>query len=130
MSTRQEGKAIRRLQLLVPKFECIPGCTDCCGPVPFSKWEWEQVQDKRSSTSLSCVYSSKQGCEIYDKRPMVCRLFGASEDERLVCPHGKMPDKPLTVEETNRISKEYISWIPNISGASGLGVINAGKVKL
>jgi hypothetical protein len=113
MSTRQQGKAIRRLQLLVPKFECIPGCTDCCGPVPFSEWEWQQVQNKKVTSELACPYASKAGCEIYDQRPIMCRVFGASEEEKLVCPHGKMPDKPLTVPETQRLMREYISWMPD-----------------
>ena len=129
MSTRQEGKAIRRLQLLVPKFECIPGCTDCCGPVPFSTWEASQVADKKQTAGLSCPYASAKGCEIYDQRPMICRVFGATEDERLMCPHGKMPESPLTVKETDRIMKEYLSWMPGATTPLNTNVMNTGRPK-
>lgn len=112
MSTRQEGKALRRLHLLIPTFECVPGCTDCCGPIPFSAWEWEKVQDKRHATSIKCPYECKTGCSIYEQRPMMCRVFGATEDRRLLCPHGKGPEKPLTEEQLERIMKEYRSWMP------------------
>ena len=29
----------QRLYAAIPPFECIEGCTDCCGPVPWSAWE-------------------------------------------------------------------------------------------
>lgn len=104
---RREGKEIKRLRLLIPTFECVAGCNDCCGPVPFSGWEADQVKEKRVQTCIDCPYSTPQGCDIYEDRPIMCRLFGAVDDPMLRCPHGKGPEKPLTAEEGRRIAAEY-----------------------
>jgi uncharacterized protein len=93
----------------IPKFECKKNCTDCCGPVPFSKWEWSRVKDKRKGTGLTCPYAVNGRCEIYDKRPLICRLFGTVEDLR--CPHGQRPKKLLTKEEAYEILIEYSELI-------------------
>jgi len=74
---------------MIPEFTCKKGCHDCCGPVPFSKEEWSRVPDKRKATSLTCPYVGEKGCDIYEERPLMCRLFGAVED--LKCPHGCAP---------------------------------------
>ncbi len=107
LSTRNEGRAIRRLRTLIPTFECVPGCRDCCGPIPFSRWEWGQVADKRKATCIECPYSTEQGCAIYEQRPIICRLFGTVDDPMLKCPHGRGPKKPLSAEEGRRIAMEY-----------------------
>lgn len=104
---RREGRDIKRLRMLIPKFECVPGCTDCCGPIPFSRWEWDRVEDKRHATCLTCPYSSPMGCAIYEERPIMCRLFGAVDDPMLKCPHGRGPEKPLTAAEGRAIANEY-----------------------
>lgn len=73
----------------IPTFKCIPGCFACCGPVPFAKCEWDRIEDKREATGITCPYASASGCAIYDKRPLICRLFGTTDD--LPCPHGCRP---------------------------------------
>ena len=92
----------------IPSFTCKPGCTDCCGPVPFAKVEWDAVIDRRQGMSINCPYSEGGNCAIYSQRPLICRLFGASDEPRLQCPHGCKPDKPLTVAETRAIMAEYM----------------------
>jgi uncharacterized protein len=39
MKPKQERRRLRELYAQIPRFECIPGCTDCCGPVPASREE-------------------------------------------------------------------------------------------
>lgn len=97
-----------RLYARIPSFECKKGCTDCCGPVPFSKWEWERIQDKRTATSLTCPYAVGGRCEIYEQRPLLCRLFGTVDDERLTCPHGCGPTRKLSGAEAEEIMLEYM----------------------
>jgi Fe-S-cluster containining protein len=112
---------IQKIAERIPAFECIPGCTDCCGPVPFSPSEWEAVPDKRPmpSTDLGeilaglyqggaakCSYASEAGCAIYAHRPLMCRLFGTVEDLR--CPHGKRPDDLLTAMQGKTILRHYV----------------------
>jgi len=41
----------------------------------------------------------------------MCRLFGATEEKKLACPHGCSPDKKLTLEETGEIMDMYIAVI-------------------
>ena len=94
----------RKLEIIynqIPKFKCIPGCTDCCGPVPFSKTEWDQIDDKRVWNVLKCPYAN-DGCDIYEHRPLMCRLFGTTAI--LECPHGCRP--PFLLRET--VARSYL----------------------
>ncbi len=59
---------------------------------------------------LNCPYITQDGvgrCAIYSERPILCRLFGATEEESLKCPHGCKPPHPLTVGQTKRIMRQY-----------------------
>ena len=108
---RREARDIRRLRVLIPTFDCVPGCTDCCGPVPFSRWEWDQVKDKRVAVCIDCPYSAADNCAIYEDRPMMCRLFGAVDDPRLTCPHGAGPAVKLTAEQGSAIASAYAKLV-------------------
>lgn len=99
------AKTIKYLRKQIPNFECKPGCTDCCGPVPFSRWEWAQVKDQRISDGIECPYATKEGCEIYEQRPILCRLMGAVP--RLECPHGCGPKKMLPGKKEIEIMRKY-----------------------
>ena len=94
--------------------DCIPGCTDCCGPVPFSKQEAAAAfrQTGRSpffrhGRRLACGYAVKGRCAIYEVRPLICRLVAASQDPTLKCPYGIKADRPLSIEETRALTKKY-----------------------
>ena len=108
---RREGREIKRLRLLIPTFTCIPGCSDCCGPVPFSHWEWEKISDQRKATCLDCPYDGEAGCEIYEDRPIMCRLFGTVDHPQLRCPHGRGPEKMLTAQEGAAIADQYAKLV-------------------
>ena len=88
----------------IPRFKCKEGCHDCCGPVPFSKEEWDRINDKREATSLTCPYLGAKGCDIYEERPIMCRLFGVVED--LLCPHGCRPVGFLSRSQARKIMGE------------------------
>ena len=93
----------------IPAFKCIPGCTDCCGPVPFSKSEWEAIKDKRGwdiNKGIMCPYANS-GCDIYDQRPLICRIFGAADHPMLKCPRGCGPKRKLTAKMARKIMNEY-----------------------
>lgn len=101
-------KKHKQLYEKIPEFQCRPGCTDCCGIVPFSYWEWEQVKDKRKADiTLKCPYAVNGRCEIYEQRPLICRLFGTVDTVLLRCPHGYGPERLLTEEEAHKIMEEY-----------------------
>jgi len=106
MRLSDEKKAIKTLRKKIPGFKCKPGCYDCCGPIPFTRWEWKQVKDKRKATSLTCPYASDKGCAIYEDRPIMCRLYGTVKG--LECPHGCAPEKMLSPEKEHRIIDKYV----------------------
>ncbi|HAV70704.1 MAG TPA: zinc/iron-chelating domain-containing protein [Stenotrophomonas sp.] len=87
--------AIQRLREQIPTFRCIVGCTDCCGPVTASSEEVARLPIKSDAehaaalADLSCPYLGKQGCEVYEERPLICRMFGTTPSLR--CPNGQRP---------------------------------------
>ena len=105
----------------VPKFECKAGCADCCGLIAVSKLELKRIvartgikpemlktsfrlKQLKKTGCLDCpLLDSQNKCSVYDIRPAICRVYGASDHVRLQCPHGLKPEKPLTVEETNSL---------------------------
>lgn len=96
LNISQKVKFFRRR---IPSFECIPGCHDCCGPVTTSSYEISTLPVKSEAehdvalTNLSCPYLGEKGCEVYDDRPLICRLFGTTP--RLPCPHGRHPPEMI-----------------------------------
>lgn len=104
--------AILGLYRKIPNFECITGCADCCGPVPFAKWEWGRIKDQRvSADGRTCPYSSENGCQIYEMRPLMCRMFGAVNTPLLTCPKGCGPKKKLSDRKAAKIVYKYPSMI-------------------
>ncbi|UWG96806.1 YkgJ family cysteine cluster protein [Dehalobacter sp. DCM] len=97
----------RHLELYekIPKFECKEGCVGCCGPIPFTKWEWERIEDKRKATELNCPYAIKGRCNIYEKRPLICRLYGAVR--KMKCPYGCQPESFLSKKAEKKIVEAY-----------------------
>ena len=93
--TRNSQK-IRFFSAHIPRFECIPGCHDCCGPVTASSAEMSRLPVKSAAlhaaalADLSCPHLGEQGCQVYAERPLICRLFGTTP--HLACPNGKRPE--------------------------------------
>jgi Fe-S-cluster containining protein len=90
--------------------------------VPFSKWEWDRIADKRKPTEeqekiLICPYAVDGRCEIYEKRPLLCRMFGAVDDPLLTCPHGCGPVNKLTKQEGREITAEYFKLMKKCAEA-------------
>lgn len=95
-----------KLYNMIPDFECKKDCSDCCGPVVFSKWEWSRINNKKEANGLICPYVSDDNrCKIYKKRPLLCRLFGVVEEMK--CFHGIEPERYLTEKEQLEIIKKY-----------------------
>ena len=119
------NRDLRLLYRDIPSMTCIAGCTDCCGPVPFSADEWARVRDRlpmgsevRSEASetyavktgtLTCAFATATGCSVYADRPFICRLFGVARDEMLTCPNGCRASRPLTGEKAARLTSRYVS---------------------
>lgn len=82
---------LKKLHDQIPSFKCIKGCTDCCGPVFMTELELSLIGFQRIPHSTKCPYAQKGGCSIYDRRPIICRLFGVVNDKFLTCSFGKGP---------------------------------------
>lgn len=98
----------QRLYAKIPRFECIEGCTDCCGPVPWSRHELRQAGLEAPPPDRAdnvCPFSLAGNCSIHEARPFMCRLFGTVEDLR--CPHGRGPLQLLPVEEGQDLVRRY-----------------------
>jgi Fe-S-cluster containining protein len=111
--TDKEARTLRQLYAKIPSFLCIEGCTDCCGPVPWTDVELAEIGRSAPPPERSdkrCPFSLSGRCDIHDRRPLMCRLYGAVEDLR--CPHGRGPLQLLTVEEGHAIVRRYKRMIP------------------
>lgn len=108
----------------IPVMDCEPGCRECCeGYAPaMTKWEWQQISHPGKYATgevlTKCPFLAEAGCEIYLKRPLICRLFGtvAGEDAALqtldgllpiACPRGRAPDAPLVLAAALQIQVDY-----------------------
>ncbi len=118
----------RRMRMLYRKIPasppCIPGCTDCCGPVPWAPEELARVQADIPLTAErieingvpalvdpatgKCPFASaERGCAVYERRPFMCRIFASAADLRLTCPHGCNANRPLSIIQAVRLTNDY-----------------------
>ena len=120
----------RRLYKQIPEFECIEGCIDCCGPVPLSIYEARRLGIDMPITPINkqckCLFISDKGCSVYNKRPLVCRLFGAGLKTTMMCPHGKKPKTMLSRDQERKIFQEYKKFEFPESLSDLLAEINQG----
>lgn len=92
------SRRIDQLRRKIPGFECKPGCHDCCGPVTTSSEEMARLPAKSQAehdaalAEWNCVHLGVNGCEAYEQRPLICRLFGATPS--MPCPEGRGPETP------------------------------------
>lgn len=118
-------------------FKCLKGCGKCCGPVPIPKDVYERNRHKVRALTDDiletngevfvtqedgfCIFlSEEKECLIYDERPEVCRLYGISNDPRLMCmflkPNGK-PRSKASIKQLDRLLRKTAGRI--ISGFEG-----------
>jgi hypothetical protein len=105
----------------IPTMVCLPGCHDCCeGYAPsMLRIEWTQIghpgKISTGTTFTSCPFLGEAGCEIYPRRPLICRVFGTVNRRqadalgafKAYCPRGGAPDNPLPVAQALRIQADY-----------------------
>ena len=105
------SQKIRFFRQRIPSFECIPGCHDCCGPVTTSTEEMSRLPVKSEAehdaalANLSCPHLGDKGCQVYDERPLICRLFGTTPS--LLCPHGRRPELMIDARIERRIHRYF-----------------------
>ena len=114
--------AHRRLYSDLPQVACYDGCQECCGAVWWSEWELAQLTaDERAKLAeqervTRCVFAVDGRCEVYDRRPFACRVYGAVEG--LPCGDGATcPAGPLPLREADRRRAVYLRQALRRSGA-------------
>lgn len=91
---------VRELYRQIPALECKGLCANSCVPVSMSRAEAARAhpgEPERTSTLARgplgvprCTHlTSDNSCGIYADRPMICRLWGATDS--MPCPHGCVP---------------------------------------
>jgi len=102
-----DRNVIMRLREQIPSFECVVGCHDCCGPVTTSSEEMSRLPVKSDAEHdaalehFNCVHLGPNGCEVYDDRPLICRLFGTTP--RMACPNDRRPEKMIDSEIEDQV---------------------------
>lgn len=98
----------RELYAKIPDAHCKGLCAANCSIIMLQQAEYERIEMKRSipktpslSASVACPLLEAGRCTVYDARPVICRLYGATA--KLACPHGCEPDAWLAEDEANAI---------------------------
>ena len=95
--------------------ECKGLCVDSCGPIAMSVDEKERIRElgveippmAEALAALDrgedyyCPALVEGRCSVYEARPTVCRLWGATES--MPCPHGCAPPARLTQTDSHEL---------------------------
>lgn len=98
---------------LIPTVSCRGLCEDSCGPIAMSVEEDARLRDLGISIppmldalaaiergeDYYCPALSEGRCSVYDARPTICRLWGATQS--MPCPHGCTPPDALSGQESH-----------------------------
>lgn len=110
---------INDIYALIPEFQCIGGCTECCrnfGVPSRTRLEDERIKLYLQSIGAkvgeaqgtTCPYVIESGCAIYPVRPLTCRLYGASPN--YICRLGARPVQLLHEDEEAEIFHLYQTY--------------------
>lgn len=106
----------------VPDVGCKGLCSDSCGPIGMHPYERARIRragvripppeealaELVATGDYTCPALVDGRCSVYELRPMLCRVWGASE--AMPCPHGCRPAAGrLTEPATRRLVDESIS---------------------
>lgn len=101
---------------MLPDFICTPGCIECCRnfgvpsrtPVEderIKKFLAENNMEQPRARGTTCPYVTEEGCSIYPVRPLICRVYGTSENYK--CVMGVVPLNYLDPDEEEYIFHTY-----------------------
>jgi len=113
----------------IPAMNCESGCRECCeGYAPaMTLGEWRAIKHpgkivKDLKVLATCPFLGDRGCEIYARRPLICRIFGTVsrvelEDKQVAeslpvfCPRGCQPAEPLRAGAALGLQVQYQQWL-------------------
>jgi len=112
---RRRRLALHDVYERVPSLACRGLCVESCGPIAMSNAEDARLRElgvtipsmvataaaMANGEEYFCPALVDGRCSVYEDRPTICRLWGATES--MPCPHGCRPDVPLTQEESHEL---------------------------
>lgn len=115
---------LARLEALyaeIPAIACQRKCRECCGPViqagSITPLEHSRIADvppspvnSKDFMACSMLDGATGLCRVYDRRPLICRLWGTVEN--MICPFGCRPERYLTDAE----ARDLIRRVEQIGG--------------
>lgn len=133
-------------------FRCLENCGKCCGPVPIPEEVFNRNMQKIDPAKYggvevpvddflhingdvfavgkdgTCAFlSEEKKCLIYGERPEVCRLYGLSNDPRLMCMFLKPNGKPRSEASQKQIDRLLKNAIRKIEIGKFWNVMEMGK---
>lgn len=99
----------------IPPVACKGLCEDSCGPITMSEDEDTRIRQLgydipsmpdalaalERGEDYYCPALVDGRCAVYEDRPTICRLWGATES--MPCPHGCTPDGALTQDRSHEL---------------------------
>lgn len=118
----------------IPAVECKGLCQDSCGPIAMSNLEESRIRahgfeippmaDALAALGRGedyyCPALVDGSCAVYEDRPTVCRLWGATRS--MPCPHGCTPPDALTQEVSHELLR-----LSAVAGGGMAGGFLAGE---
>ena len=112
MLIRRRKRSLEDVYRQIPPVECKGLCIDSCGPIAMSKAEDARLRKRgveippmtdavsmiERGQDYYCPALKEGRCSVYEHRPTICRLWGATESMR--CPHGCTPANALTQSQS------------------------------
>lgn len=118
-------KALDRFYRRIPTMTCPPGCFRCCGPIWMSRAERDRLPETPDdAANYMCPFIVDGKCSVYEKRPLICRLFGVSDASPLTCFEGGSAERTLSEEETGAIMVKYINFCGGMSKVETVGSLS------
>jgi Fe-S-cluster containining protein len=121
----RDGMTVRKRQKTeLPSFSCKKGCSACCGIVPWRideylalpveiKQRYPHAIDRKKMQdavlvfpldgSVNCPFLKNSRCEVYEHRPVICRIFGMVNNKLLACPEGVKPSHFLKKSKADKL---------------------------
>ena len=100
----------------LPTVPCKRLCGRYCGPIiaypserlAMERLSWPTPFSFDAIRGRCGYYDNRDGqrCDIHVARPLICRLFGAVLDPRMMCQFGCQPSRWLTNEDVQRLIDE------------------------
>lgn len=122
------NRDLQKIYDSLPNLKCKGLCHEACGPIEIFKAERDNLGRSFKHKNLKdALFHLKKGhtddydgcitcpmltgenkCSVYDKRPVICRLWGLVENMK--CKWGCTPDRYLSVEECDK----YLELVKNL----------------